>query len=173
MIDVKEIRANPERMREAIRLRKVDPTRADLDRWLELDEQRRHLQGLLEEINAEKNRLAQLGKTDPAAARRKGQEIRQKARALDEQLARVTKEWQSILDWFPNWPDPQMPRGDGEDDNVEECAWIPGVGYVDPDRLGKGAHTAPLMPQHSPHADDPDFRPTSRSGFPARANSWK
>ena len=159
MIDVKEIRANPERMREAIQLRKIDPTRADLDRWLELDEQKRHLQALLEQLNAEKNRLAQLGKVDSAAARRTGQEIRQQARVLDEQLALVTKEWQNILDWFPNWPDPEMPRGDGEDDNVEECVWIPGVGYVDPDRLGKGAHTAPLMPQHPPHADDPDFRP--------------
>jgi seryl-tRNA synthetase len=159
MIDVKEIRANPERMRGAIHLRKVDPTRADLDRWLELDEQKRHLQGVLEEMNADKNRLAQLGKADPDAARRKGQEIRQRVRELDEQLARVTKEWQSILDWFPNWPDPEMPRGDSEDDNMEECAWIPGSGYVDPDRLGKGAHTAPLMPQHPPHADDPDFRP--------------
>ena len=38
MIDVKDIRANPDRLREAIHLRKVDPTRADLDRWLELDE---------------------------------------------------------------------------------------------------------------------------------------
>jgi seryl-tRNA synthetase len=159
MIDVKEIRANPERLREAIHLRRVDPTRADLDRWLELDEQRRHLQALLEKLNAEKNRLAQLGTVDPAAARRKGQEIRQQARALEEQLTRVTNEWQNILDWFPNWPDPEMPWGEGEDDNVEECAWIPGSGYVDADRLGKGAHTAPLMPQHPPHADDPGFRP--------------
>src|SRR5438552_1078027 len=114
MIDVKEIRANPDRLREAIHLRNVDPARANLDRWLELDEQKRDLQALLEEHNAEKNRLAQLGRADPDAARRQGQEIRQRARELDEHLTLVTTEWQSILDWFPNWPDPRMPRGDGE-----------------------------------------------------------
>ena len=38
MLDVRAIRANPEAVRAAIRLRKVDPTRADLDRWLALDE---------------------------------------------------------------------------------------------------------------------------------------
>jgi len=55
-------------MREAIRLRRVDPSKANLDRWLELDEQRRHIQVAIEELNAEKNKLSQLGRADPAAA---------------------------------------------------------------------------------------------------------
>ncbi len=32
MIDEKRIRANPEALREAVRLRKVDPQQADVDR---------------------------------------------------------------------------------------------------------------------------------------------
>jgi seryl-tRNA synthetase len=159
MIDLKELRAHPERMREAIRLRRVDPARADLDRWLEIDEQRRGLEAELQELNAEKHRLAQLGRKDPAAARTRGQEIRGRSRELDDQLARVTEEWQAILAWFPNWPDPAMPVGESEDDNVEECAWIPGRGYVPQQELGKGAHTAPLMPQRPLHAGDADFTP--------------
>ncbi len=159
MIDIKELRAHPERMREAIRLRRVDPARADLDRWLELDEQRRGLEAALQGLNAEKNKLAQLGRQDPAAARTQGQEIRQHSRELDDQLARVTEEWQAILSWFPNWPDPAMPVGESEDDNVEECAWIPGRGYLPEQELGKGAHTAPLMPQRPLHAGDADFTP--------------
>jgi seryl-tRNA synthetase len=159
MLDVRAIRANPEALREAIRRRKVDPARADLDRWLALDEQRRQLQARLDELNAEKNKLAQLGRQNPEAARARGQEIRQATREIEDELVPVTQEWQSILDWFPNWPHPDMPPGDGPDDNVEECAWIPNVGYVEPSTLGKGSHTAPLMPQRPPHADDADFRP--------------
>ncbi len=159
MLDVREIRAHPERMREAIRRRRVDPRRADLDRWLALDEERRQIQAAIDELNAEKNQLARLGRTDPEAARAKGQELRQRGRELEERLAVVGAEWQSILDWFPNWPHPAMPDGTTEADNVEECAWIPGQGYLTPEQLGKGAHTAPLMPSAPLHADEPDFRP--------------
>ena len=34
MIDVREIRSNPDGLREAIHIRNVDPSLADLDRWL-------------------------------------------------------------------------------------------------------------------------------------------
>jgi seryl-tRNA synthetase len=159
MLDVRRIRANPELVREAIRLRRVDPTKADLDRWLELDDRRRLVQGALDELNAEKNKVAQLGKTDPNAARAKGQELRARSRELEEQLVPLTHEWQAILEWFPNLPHPAMPVGTGEDDNLEEAAWIPGTGYLPTAALGKNAHTAPLMPQRPLHAGDEDFRP--------------
>src|SRR5207244_11513474 len=59
----------------------------------------------------------------------------------------------------PNWPYPQSPRGTAEEANVEECAWIPGSGYVDQSQLGKGSHTAPLMPRLPPHAGGATFTP--------------
>jgi hypothetical protein len=43
MIDAKTARANVEALREAIRLRKVDPAKADVDRWLVLDDKKREL----------------------------------------------------------------------------------------------------------------------------------
>ena len=45
MIDAKKARAQIDTLREAIRLRKVDPKLADVDRWLVLDGMRRDLQG--------------------------------------------------------------------------------------------------------------------------------
>jgi seryl-tRNA synthetase len=159
VLDVRKIRANPEALREAIRVRRVDPAKANLDRWLELDDQRRRAQGALDELNAEKNKIAQLGKTDPNAARAKGQELRARSRALEEELVPLTQEWQTILDWFPNLPHPAMPVGTGEEDNLEESAWVPGTGYLPAEALGKNAHTAPLMPQRPPHAGEADFRP--------------
>jgi hypothetical protein len=53
--------------------------------------------------------LAALGRSDPGAARQEGQLLRARSRELEEELERVTAEWQAILDWFPNWPDPGMP----------------------------------------------------------------
>ena len=58
MIDVKTIRANPDYLRETIRLRRVDPERANVDRWLKLDEERRQLQAQIDDINGQKKQLA-------------------------------------------------------------------------------------------------------------------
>lgn len=159
MVDVKEIRANPERMREAIALRNVDPAKADLDRWLELDERRRVLRGELDQINAAKNKLAGLGKTDPQAARAQGQELRERARAAEAELSQLMGEWQAILDWFPNWPHPEMPRGRGEDENVVVAAWVPGAGYLNLGESKDYGQTARLMPPHLAHWDGDEFTP--------------
>src|SRR5262245_5979773 len=113
MLDLQDVRANPEGLRRAIQVRRVDPARADLDRWLVLDERRRRLQSGLDESNAQRRRLAALGRSDPSAARRQGQELRLRARALEEELSAVTSEWQAIMEWFPNWPHPNMPVGTG------------------------------------------------------------
>ena len=84
MIDAKAVRANPDAMREAIRARKVDPEKANVDRWLELDAMRRELQSRIDALNGEKKKLAKLGKTDPDAARQKGQELREKGREMEQ-----------------------------------------------------------------------------------------
>jgi seryl-tRNA synthetase len=159
MLEVREIRANPDRLREAIRLRGVDPARADVDRWLALDEQRRRLQTDLDAVNAERKQLASLGRIDPDAARRQGQALRIRRGELEAELDRVTDEWRAIMAWFPNWPHQKMPPGTSEHENVEESAWVPGSGYLAASELGLGAHTAPLMPRHPPHADARDFTP--------------
>jgi seryl-tRNA synthetase len=157
MIDVKVIRANPDALRAAVRDRGVSPERADVDRWLQLDEERRTTQRELDGLNTEKKELARLGRTDPEAARHRGQELREQGRVLEQRQADITAAWQQVLDWFPNWPHPDMPRGTGEDDNVEERAWIPGIGYLPAERLGRGNNSAAFMPARPVHATDLDF----------------
>ena len=160
MLDVKQIRADPEALREAIRIRKVDAEKADVDGWLGLDEERRALQIVIDSLNAEKKQLARLGKEDPDAARQKGQELREKGKRLEREMSELTGRWQAILDWFPNYPHPDMPPGAGEEDNVEENVWIPGEGYVDASELGNGDHSAGRMPKTVIHADaGADFEP--------------
>lgn len=159
MIDVKAIRANPEGLRRAIVLRRVDPRKADVDRWLELDAERRQLQTEIDGLNGEKKELARLGKTDPNAARQKGQELREKGREMEQKMGLLTGEWQAILDWFPNWPHPDMPAGEGEEDNIEEKVWIPGPGYLAKDKLGKGYDSVRHMPPRPLHAAGDEFEP--------------
>jgi len=172
MIEVREVRANPKRMREAIRKRRVDPKKADLDRWLELDSQLREGRQQQEALNAEKNKLAQLGKADPNAARSRGQELRTLSRELEERSAVLQQEWQRILDWFPNFPHPKMPAGEGEEDNLEEAAWIPGDGYLAREKLDKAlsAHggAAAFMPKHPVHAEDKEFTPAHHADIGQR-----
>ena len=163
MIDAKLVRANPDALREAIEMRGVDPSKADVDRWLELDEKRRKLQLEIDVVNGEKKKLAHLGKSDPEAARQQGQELREKGRKLELDIADITSQWQAIMDWFPNWPHPDMPAGQSEADNPEERVWIPGKGYLDQAELGIGDHSAAAMPTHPVHAETGDFEPAAHA----------
>ena len=166
MIDVRRLRAEPDAMRRAIALRRVDPARADVDRFLDIDGQRRALQQQIDGLNSQKKELARLGRTDPQAARRKGQELREQGRELDARLGELTAEWQAILDWFPNWPHPEMPEGAGEEENAEECVWLPGRGYLPQDHLGAGYHSAAAMPGGAVHGEG-EFEPRDHSELSA------
>ena len=116
MIDARKARDNIDALRQAIVERKVDAAEADVDRWLELDGQRRKLQQEIDGLNSQKKELAQLGRTDPDAARQQGQELRQQGRQLEQEMGQVVQEWQAILDWFPNWSHPGgQCRGEGMD----------------------------------------------------------
>ncbi len=153
MLDPRTIRANPERLKEIVRLRKVDPAKGDVDRWLALDERRRALQTEIDGVNVEKKQIAAIGKTDPDAARQKGQELRERSKELDEAFEAVNAEQARIVEWLPNWIDEDMPEGRGEEDNVELCAWVPVTGYLNADKLGKANDSAPHMPQAPVHAE--------------------
>ncbi len=153
MLDPRQVRANPDRLKDIVRLRKVDPTKADVDRWLHLDERRRSLQTSIDTANAEKKQIADLGRSDPAAAREKGQELRERTRVLEAEIDSVVADQNAIMEWLPNFIDPEMPEGRGEEDNVELVAWVPGRGYLETSLLGKGNDSARHMPQSPVHAE--------------------
>lgn len=157
MIDPKLLRAEPEAMRQAVQRRKVDPQKADVDAWLRLDEERRQLQGQIDGLNAQKKELARLGRSDPDAARAKGQQLRQQGQEMERRMGELSARWQEILDWMPNWPHADMPEGAGEADNLEEKAWVPGRGYLDASLLGRGETSAQSMPQRPLHAPEGDW----------------
>jgi len=116
VLDLRQIRADPEPARAALRRRGVDP--GLLDEALELDERRRALLPELEELRRRKNeasrRIGELQRAgedaSEAIASVRGLSTREKD--LDEELRSVEERRASTLATLPNLPDDSAPPED-------------------------------------------------------------
>jgi seryl-tRNA synthetase len=121
MLDLKRIRSDVARVREAIHLKKSP---ADLDRLLALDEQRRSLLSKVETLKHQRNEASEeIGRKKKSgeeasaaisAMKRVGEEIK----ALDAQIAVAEAEMDGILIWIPNVPHDSVPRAEDASGNV-------------------------------------------------------
>jgi len=127
MLDIKLIRNEPDRVREALRRRGAQ-AEAALDKLLELDRSRRETLVAVEKLrgrrNAASEEIARLKRDgiDPKdkieAMRRVGDEIKR----LEAGLKEVETALEEELLQVPNLPDPAAPDG-GEDDSVVLHHW--------------------------------------------------
>jgi seryl-tRNA synthetase len=116
VLDLREIREDPEPARSALARRGVDP--AALDQALELDDRRRALLPELEELRRRKNeaskRIGELqragGDASEAIAEARGVSAREKE--LDEELRSVEERRSAALAMLPNLPDESAPLED-------------------------------------------------------------
>jgi len=121
MLDLKRIRTETDRVREAIAFKK---TQADLDRYLLLDEERRELlveaERLKHERNAVSEEIGRLKKAGQDAAdkvqamKRVGETVKE----LDARIADLEASLQKIAEWIPNVPHPSVPRAEDASGNV-------------------------------------------------------
>jgi len=121
MLDLKRIRSETDRVREAIAFKK---TQADLDRYLLLDEERRELlveaERLKHERNAVSEEIGRLKKAGQDAAdkvqamKRVGEMVKE----LDARIADLEMSLQKIAEWIPNVPHPSVPRAEDASGNV-------------------------------------------------------
>jgi seryl-tRNA synthetase len=116
VLDLREIREDPERAREALRGRGFDVAR--LDEALELDERRRALLPELEELRRRKNeaskeigRLAR-SRTDASDVIAEVQRASAREKELEEELRAVEERRAAVLAALPNLPDPTAPPED-------------------------------------------------------------
>jgi seryl-tRNA synthetase len=121
MLDINLFREQPDLVREALRKRREDPS--PVDRVLQLDEQRRELIQQVEGLKAERNVVSkEIGKmSDQVEREEKIAEMRDvgdQIDALDERLRQVEGELEGIMSLIPNIPDPEVPEGDDESQNV-------------------------------------------------------
>ncbi len=125
MLDRRFIREHAELVREGIAAKRES---ADLDRFLDLDRERRGLLGELEELKAQRNAASlAIGQ-----AKKKGESAEEAIAAMREVSARIkegdarlAKLEEELLDQqlsIPNLPDPDVPRG-GEEQNEIVRSW--------------------------------------------------
>ncbi len=122
MLDINLIREAPDVVRKALRDRQADLT--VVDEVITLDAQRRSLIGQVEALKAERNAASkEIGKMKDAAERQARIEamraLGERIDALDGEVSAVENELQAVLSTLPNIPDPRVPYGKDDSDNVE------------------------------------------------------
>ncbi|WP_026369499.1 serine--tRNA ligase [Kallotenue papyrolyticum] len=121
MLDIRLFREQPDLVKDGLRKVGADP--ALVDRVRALDEQRRTLIFEVEQLKAAKNAASrEIGKLkDPAERERRIAEIRaqgDRIPELDRQIAALEAELEQVLLEIPNLPDPAVPVGADESENV-------------------------------------------------------
>jgi len=108
MLDIKFIRQNPEKVKESIAKKQVN---VNIDRLLELDEEKRQLLSRSESLRAEQKKL---GKEQIE----KAQAIKAEIKNIDPKLADIEKELGSLLRQIPNLPLDEVPEGKDDSENA-------------------------------------------------------
>ena len=121
MLDIVIFREEPDRIRNALRLRQMDP--APVDEVIVLDEQRREILQQSEALKAERNTVSkEIGRMTDAAERQAKIEamrsVGDRIDALDSDLREVETALNDLMATFPNLPDPAVPVGVDETENV-------------------------------------------------------
>jgi seryl-tRNA synthetase len=121
MIDINLIREEPERVRQAMSARQMDPFL--VDQATGLDEQRRSLIQQVETLKAERNAASkEIGRMQDAARRQEKidamRQVGERIASLDEELRQVEARLNGAMALIPNLPDPTTPPGRDESENV-------------------------------------------------------
>jgi seryl-tRNA synthetase len=126
MLDLKFIRENPDLVKRGASNKNQD---CDIDRILELDEQRRDIIREVERLKADRNRAS----ADIAVKKKAGESAEDAIVAtrklgemiadLDTRLKETEEQMQKLLEWIPNLPHETTPIGKDETANVEVRQW--------------------------------------------------
>ncbi len=121
MLDIRLFREEPEVVREALRKRQLRPTL--VDKVITLDAERREIIQKSEALKAERNRVSkEIGRTkDPAERQAKidaMRQVRAQIAELDETLRETEERLHQLLASLPNLPDPRVPEGRDESENI-------------------------------------------------------
>ena len=122
MLDIKVIRHDPERVKAAARLKRIDAD-AHIDRVLELDDERRAILEELEGLRAAQRtagkEIAKLSGEDKAARIQEMNRSKERIKELDEALGPVDDERHQCLLRIPNLASEDVPEGEDDSHNVE------------------------------------------------------
>ena len=115
MLDLKFIRDNIDLVREAVARRKDS---APLDEILKLDAERRQRVTELEDLRRARKETAR-----KRIAADEGRTLRTKIKELEDEVRNLDTRLEELLLQVPNVPQPTVPVGSGEEDNVVVRSW--------------------------------------------------
>jgi seryl-tRNA synthetase len=120
VLDLKFIRANAELVKAGARKKRVE---CDVDGLLRLDEERRGLGTVVDELRArQKSAGKEMGKADPDQRARileQQKELKTELQGREARLAEVEKAMNELQLRVPNVPAAEVPEGKTDADNVE------------------------------------------------------
>lgn len=116
MLDIRFIRENPEVVAKICQQRKV---KVDLEKLLQLDQQRATLRQQLEDAQRERRQLAEQAHRDRAATAiiDQGRQLKKRIAELEGTLAQTEPEFEHLLLAVPNIPSEDTPIGESDADN--------------------------------------------------------
>ncbi|MEB3282655.1 MAG: serine--tRNA ligase [Lyngbya sp.] len=130
MLDIKQIRENPQAIQDRLKLRGD----YDLQPILDLDERRRELEKQRIQLETRSNEIGKQvgekikGGSDPKGAevkalKEEGQKIRESLGELEPKEKEILAEIEALLLPIPNLPSESTPIGKSEEENVEVRRW--------------------------------------------------
>ena len=128
MLDIKVIRENPDRVKQAMKNRNGDYDEI-IDRVLACDEKRRELNSKADTLKAKQNQaskqIPQIKKQggDVSAILAEMNEIKAEIKGMDAEIAQVEAEQKELILSIPNIPNETVPIGKSDADNVEIRRW--------------------------------------------------
>lgn len=123
MLDVKDIRKNPDEYKQRLAARGV--TAEQIDQLIAADAKRRELLQQSEELKKERNDVsaaiaqAKRNKEDATDAITRMRAVGQQIKQLDEELVTVQEQVKDMASRLPNLPNPTIPMSMNEEDAVE------------------------------------------------------
>ncbi|MFP6823085.1 MAG: serine--tRNA ligase [Pseudomonadales bacterium] len=126
MLDLKTLRQRPEEVMEALKRRGFD---LDLKLFQMLEEARKRLQSETETLQNQRNTVsktigkAKAGGDDVSTLVAEVGDLGERLEAAKKDFDQVQERARDFLIEIPNVPDPSVPIGSGEDENVELRAW--------------------------------------------------
>jgi seryl-tRNA synthetase len=127
MLDAKFVRAEPEKVRQALLNRNMDTKM--LDEFLALDEQRRKKLYEVEQLKAERNAVSEeialmkKEKKDASSEIERMREVSRRIKQMDSDLAEIEAKISDLLLNIPNIPHESVPIGKDESANVIVRTW--------------------------------------------------
>lgn len=129
MLDLKRIRTNPEEIKKLLSNRGENFDVSVIDEIVSLDGERRKILVEVEELKGKRNQVsAEIPKRkkageDVVAVMDEMRQLGDRIKTFDEKVTKIDENLKYIMLRIPNIPNPQVPDGQTDEDNIEIKTW--------------------------------------------------